>query len=30
MTEMVDIASAGIQQLFAAQKAALDDWRTSR
>jgi ribonuclease PH len=29
MQEMVDLACGGIEQLFLAQKAALDEWRTS-
>ncbi|MBT5773059.1 MAG: ribonuclease PH [Dehalococcoidia bacterium] len=29
MQEMVDLACGGIEQLFVAQKAALDEWRTS-
>jgi ribonuclease PH len=29
MGEMANMASGGIKQLFAAQKAALDEWRTS-
>ena len=29
MTEMVDLACGGIEQLFLAQKAALDEWRSS-
>jgi ribonuclease PH len=30
MAKLVGIASDGIEQLFAAQQAALDEWRTSR
>jgi ribonuclease PH len=30
LAELVDLAASGIEQLFKEQKAALDEWRTSR